>query len=317
MKLLIKNKLDRLKNYFVRDVVKSVDKLLMISGATISKSFHNFNKINALNETGFQIYSQFDEDGIIEWLIQKIPASSKFVEFGVENYLESNTRFLLKSRNWKGLVMDSSQEYINFIKNDEIYWRHDLTAVCTFVTPGNIDELLRSNGFAGEVGILSIDAGGMDYYIWKAQTAVNPAIVICEYNAVFGDIYPLVIPYQEAFISRNVHYSGLYWGAGTKAFELLAEEKGYVLIGSNMGGNNLFFVRKDLYPYVEELIINKQSRPSLYRDSRSEEGRLTYLGWQKRFEAIKHLSVINLATGKLVALETLDVYSREWLNIMK
>jgi hypothetical protein len=38
-----------------------------------------------------------------------------FVEFGVYNYVESNTRFLLLNDNWTGLVLDSSAEHIDFI----------------------------------------------------------------------------------------------------------------------------------------------------------------------------------------------------------
>jgi hypothetical protein len=36
-----------------------------------------------------------------------------FIEFGVENYLESNTRFLLMNNNWSGFVMDGSEKVMN------------------------------------------------------------------------------------------------------------------------------------------------------------------------------------------------------------
>ena len=318
MKLFIKNKLNRLKNYFVRDLAMSVDKLLMISGANAARSLHNLNKINMLSDAGFKVYSQFDEDGIIEWLIQRLPiSSSRFVEFGVENYIESNTRFLLKNRNWKGLVMDSSPSYIDYIRKDEIFWRHDLTAICTFVTTDNINKLLEDADFTGKIGILSIDAGGMDYWIWKATDVVEPDIVICEYNAIFGDLHAIVIPYQKDFSSRKVHFSGLYWGASTKAFELLALEKGYVLIGSNIGGHNLFFLKKDLYSHCNQCIIDKRCRPSLYRDSRSTEGKLSYIAGLKRYEMIKNLPVYNIETKKTCVLEALyPIYSEYWLNAM-
>ena len=31
-----------------------------------------------------------------------------FIEFGVQNYRESNTRLLLQLRNWRGLIIDGS-----------------------------------------------------------------------------------------------------------------------------------------------------------------------------------------------------------------
>src|SRR5882762_5063254 len=46
----------------------------------------------------FKVFSQFGEDGIIQYLIRKarVPAQSHtFVEFGVESYDEANTRFLV------------------------------------------------------------------------------------------------------------------------------------------------------------------------------------------------------------------------------
>jgi len=215
------------------------------------------------------------------------------------------------------LIIDSSKDYIDFIQKDEIYWRHNLIAYCDFITPQNINDILINYHFNNKIGILSIDAGGMDYWIWEAIEVIIPDIVICEYNAVFGDIYPIVIPYQKNFISRNIHDSGLYWGASTKAFEKLALMKDYLLIGSNIGGNNVFFVRKELYAYIDQLIKSKRSNPSQYRDSRSVDGRLTYITGIKRFEAIKHLPVINLDTNEEVLLESLgSVYSKEWIDIM-
>jgi len=318
MKQLIKKVLNRIRTYFVHNLDKNIDNSLMITGKIAANSLRNINEINRLSDIGFKVYSQFDEDGILEWLLQRIPISSrKFVEFGVENYLEANTRFLIKNRNWRGLVMDSSSDYVDFIRNDEIYWRHNLTAHCNFVTPQNINELLKKYNFTDKIGVLSIDAGGMDYWIWKAIDAIVPDIVICEYNAVFGDIYPLVIPYQKEFISRNMHSSGLYWGASTKAFEQLAVEKNYILIGANISGNNLFFVRKELSVYLGQLIKNKNSIPSQFRDSRSSKGELTYVGGIERFETIKHLSVINLNTNAEVTLESMgSVYTQEWMDSM-
>jgi hypothetical protein len=309
----------KLKRLLTYGIENKIDKLSVVTGQIAASSVCKAEKIESLSDAGFSIYSQFDEDGIIEWLIQRLPISSnRFIEFGVENYIESNTRFLLKNRNWKGLIMDSSPSYIDYIHKDNIYWRHDLTAICAFVTPDNINELLEGANFKGKIGILSIDAGGMDYWIWKAMNVVDPDIVICEYNAVFGDLHAIVVPYQNNFESREAHYSGLYWGASTRAFELLALEKGYVLLGSNIGGHNLFFLRKELCSYVDQYMSDKRSKPSLYRDSRSPEGKLTYTGGVKRYEMIKHLSVYNIETKKNTLLETLSpIYSENWLEKIK
>jgi hypothetical protein len=77
-----------------------------------------------------------------------VPIKHKtFVEFGVQDYRESNTRFLLKQNQWKGLVIDSNSDSIEFIRRDELSWQHNLTAVCAFITAENINDLLQEHGY--------------------------------------------------------------------------------------------------------------------------------------------------------------------------
>src|SRR6266568_64259 len=46
----------------------------------------------------FKVFSQWGEDGIIQYLIQTVEIKNKiFVEFGIQDYKESNTRFLLQN----------------------------------------------------------------------------------------------------------------------------------------------------------------------------------------------------------------------------
>ena len=74
-------------------------------------------KSKKINDYEFKVSSQWGEDGIIQYLVDHINIENKiFIEFGVENYTESNTRFLLANNNWKGMVIDGSKENISFIK---------------------------------------------------------------------------------------------------------------------------------------------------------------------------------------------------------
>ena len=66
-----------------------------------------------------------------------------FVEFGVENYVESNTRFLLINNNWRGLVLDADQENINQIK-ELLFLKYDLAAEYKFINIENINEILNN-----------------------------------------------------------------------------------------------------------------------------------------------------------------------------
>ncbi len=121
------------------------------------------------------------DDGIIQWLIHRIPGiRASFVEFGVETYVEANTRFLLVNDNWRGLVMEGSRRNVDAIRCDQISLRYNLKIVCAFVTAENINDFLSANGYSGEVGILHIDVDGNDYWVWQAITVIEPAIVIVE-----------------------------------------------------------------------------------------------------------------------------------------
>jgi len=203
-----------------------------------------------LIENEFRAFSQWGEDGIIQFLLRHVKIDRKvFVEFGADNYnAESNTRFLLANNNWSGLVMDSSREAIQQLKHTGAFVRYDLKAIPAFITTDNINSLLVENGITGDIGLLSIDVDGNDYWIWKAITVINPAIVIIEYNHRFGSELAVTIPYDESFDRTKAHPSRLYYGASLKALCKLGTEKGYAFVGCNSNGVNAFFVRTDKKP---------------------------------------------------------------------
>lgn len=208
----------------------------------------NLSKVNSLQDVEFQVFSQWGDDGIIQFLIDKIDIRNKtFIEFGVENYKESNTRFLLINNNWSGLVIDGSLENVNYIKNDNISWAHDIHAYHSFITKENINDTIQqflSEGYSSEIGILSIDIDGVDYWVWQEINVVNPVLVIVEYNSAFG-LSPWTVPYQADFYRHNFKNPYQYWGASLAAFNHLAQDKGYTFIGCNSAGNNAYFLRND------------------------------------------------------------------------
>jgi hypothetical protein len=210
------------------------------------------SKINDLDEAEFSVYSQWGDDGIIQYLIKKLKLENKtFVEFGVENYLESNTRFLLMNNNWTGLVIDGDKENIKYIKNDKISWLYDLYALESFITKENINQILSNLEFGQEIGILSIDIDGNDYYIWKEINVVDADIVIVEYNSIFGYNLPYTIPYSENFVRKRKSPDMIYYGSSLLSLCDLATEKGYYFVGCNSNGNNAYFLKnkyKEIIP---------------------------------------------------------------------
>ncbi len=274
-----------------------VVKMLLAKNLLIAQSTEN--KILSLQDAEFKVFSQWGDDGIIQYLINNIDISSeKFIEFGVENYLESNTRFLLKNNNWEGLVMDGSTVNIQYIKNDSIYWKHSLTAIATFITKDNINQVITESGFDGNVGLLHIDIDGNDYWIWEAINVVNPDIVIVEYNSILGIERSITIPYQADFIRNKAHYSNLYAGTSLAALYMLSEKKGYVFVGCNSAGNNAYFVKKEKAQRLKQLNLKQGYVVSKFREARGTDGQLLYLSAKESLALIKGLPVYNVQTNQ-------------------
>ena len=276
-----------------------VDALAMLSARSTIDTITAQGVLNTIQDAEFRVFSQFGDDGIIQYLVHAIPVRPPiFIEFGVDNYLESNTRFLLENNNWRGLVIDKGKRNIDAIRARETYWRHDLVARQSFVTRDNINATIREAGFAGEVGVLSIDIDGNDYWVWEALDVIHPVVVIVEYNSVFGDTHPIAVPYEPEFTRSKAHYSYLLWGASLSALNVLAERKGYVLAGCNSAGINAYFVRRDLAGSVRTCSAKSGFVESRFRDSRDIHGNLNVIAGRQRLLAIKDCEVVDVTTQK-------------------
>ena len=70
------------------------------------------------------------------------------------------------------------------------------------------------------IGLLSIDIDGNDYWIWNEITSINPSIVIIDYNSLLGKDKSLVVPYKEDFNRSKEHYSNIYYGASFSSHKI-------------------------------------------------------------------------------------------------
>lgn len=179
-----------------------------------------------------KIFSQNGEDGITQYLLSQIGIKNKYyVEFGVENGEECNTRHLRENLGFTGLLMDGLQE------------NHSIGLYKEFVNAENINDLFLKYNVPHEFDVLSIDIDFNDLYVWKAiDNKYKPNIVIIEYNAEHKPPLSLVVKYDS-----NRFWDGTkYHGASLSALNHIALEKGYTLIYCNDNGVNAFFVRNDL-----------------------------------------------------------------------
>ena len=257
-------------------------------------------RYDRLAEAEFRVFSQFGEDGIIQYLLGRVPIENdQFIEIGVQDYRESNTRFLLCNDNWRGLILDGGSAHIDFIRSNSIGWRHAIDARTAFITRDNVNEVIADAGLSGDIGLLSIDIDGNDYWVLEAVDIVSPRILIVEYNSTFGPNATVTVPYDPAFNRTIAHASGLYWGASLAAICHVAERKGFAFVGSNSAGNNAFYVRGDLLRDLQRLEASEGWVDARFRESRDSDGRLSYVdGRRARVDVIGSLPLIDVVTGE-------------------
>jgi hypothetical protein len=217
-----------------------------------------------LERYGFKVYSQFDEDGIIQEIFRRIGTTDRrFIEFGVEDGLENNTLKLLLE-GWHGLWIDGSEEYIGRVNSlfADVIANGRLTARCAFITGQNINELIGGWG-TGEIDLLSIDIDGNDFHVWRAINVIKPRVVVIEHNAKFPPPLAIVQEYNP----KNIWRFTDYMGASLEALVRLGNSINYSLVGTNFVGLNAFFVRNDLldnkfqHPFSAE---NHYNRPKYF-----------------------------------------------------
>jgi hypothetical protein len=196
-----------------------------------------------LSANELRVFSQNGEDGVLAEIFARIGVGPRyFVEFGVQDGVQCNTRFLAEVLGWSGLYIEADAEFFAGLY-ERLVNRPDLATVQAMVTPENVQQLFRDANVPEELDLLSIDVDGQDYWIWQAIDQYRPRVVVIEYNSGIRATEQLVEPR-----GRAASWSALidFYGASEGALRALGEHKGYALVHADLAGVNLFFVRKDL-----------------------------------------------------------------------
>lgn len=208
-----------------------------------------------------KIYSQNGEDGVTIKLIELIYNGDNnnkyFVEFGVENGKECNTRILREIYNWKGLQMDgSNQDYSINLKRE-------------FITRENIVDLFKKYEVPKNINVLSVDIDFNDFYclheIFKNYTC---DIVICEYNATH-------LPHDDKIViyNKNGAWDGTnYFGASLLSLTKLAQKYNYSLLYCNANGVNAFFVHNDIIKLKNLNFLYSNDITKIYKPPKYSSG---------------------------------------------
>ena len=224
------------------------------------------NKLPELIDTGFRVYSQFDEDGILLYIFSLIGFTNrKVVEICCGNGSECNTANLIINHACHGLLFDGDENNIkkanDFFKTNKSTWI--LPPICkqAWITKDNINRLIENEDFIGDIDFLSLDIDGNDYYIWDSIKILYPRVFICECHNIVPDDMAVTIPYKEDFLyTSKENYHEEFRSVSPLAMIKLSKEKGYRLIGSNKYGFNLIFLRNDVgIDYFPEVTLDKIS----------------------------------------------------------
>jgi hypothetical protein len=216
------------------------------------KSFFKYsNNLESINYHEYKITSQNNEDGIIDFIINKICSKEiNFVEIGFDFY-ENNSLNLFKKTN-RGLLIDASFDKCFILENiiSIFYNKKKISILNSLVFKENINRLIANNFDINkdEIDFFSIDVDGIDYYLFK-ELDFKPKLICIEYNHWLGRNESVVIPYEPNFQWKRDFYSG----ASLLAITRLASKKKYHLVAVDSSATNAFFIRDDFKNQFEIL----------------------------------------------------------------
>lgn len=199
-----------------------------------------------------KVYSQGNQDGIIEYIFENIGTTNKFcVEFGFNSDTltggtGANTARLVVEDKWKCLLLDGSHENISINLHKE------------FLTFENIGNIFKKYLVPLAPDYISIDVDSIDLWLMKSLliTGYRPRLFSVEYNSNF----PLEYSYTANKETRYI--KDMVYGASLLALNKVAEQFDYTLI-AGVRTLDLFFLRNDLLTCIPPSIEKFKNLTSL------------------------------------------------------
>ena len=212
---------------------------------------------------GYKVFSQNDEDGIIQSIFKDIGIENKlFIEIGIGDGIENNSHNLIL-QNWRGIWIDSNIKVINKLKkiinNDK-----KIVIKNSTITKENINQVVKgclsqllNNENVNVIDFFSIDIDSLDVFCIENLEVIKPRLICIEYNSKFPP--PMEISINPN--SDNVWNYDDYNGASLSCINNKLSKMGYKLISTNITGSNAFFV---LDKYYNKCKTMNQSLKQLY-----------------------------------------------------
>ncbi|MFW6047128.1 MAG: FkbM family methyltransferase [Candidatus Woesearchaeota archaeon] len=239
-------------------------------------------------DSGFGVYSQTDEDGLLYIFSIIGHGSRKAVEIGAGNGIKNNTANLVINHGWDALMIDGNDKSLE--KGRQFYSKNSKTRiwppkmVSAHVTAENINNIISENNYEGKIDLLSLDIDGMDYWILKAINVIEPRVIVVEYQDILGPERSWCVPYDSNFLAKHEPNGDVnYGGASLKAFNKLLTKRDYRLVGTNIYGFNAFFIKNSegdkALPEIE--IENCFSHPKVKAGMRYRFPKIKNMKWEE------------------------------------
>jgi hypothetical protein len=287
-------------------VVANKESRFALGQASLASSRAGSNNFKNLWDAEVKIYSQWGEDGILDYIFRRLEIPKpKVIELGAGNFGECNSRFLAENLNASVVAIDGRKDLIETISKTDLIWKTHILGIQTWVTPSNVNLLIeKAHHFMGGVDLLSLDLDGNDFWIINAADLTGIKVVVVEYNPLFGNLKALTVPEEDTFDRTKKHFSWLYYGANLKAFVNVLGDKGFRFIGTNRVGNNAFFVATDASHLIP---FSPDPNDDCYfdwrvRESRDSSSQLSYLSGEERIIEIQNLPLVDLLTKEITNL---------------
>ena len=313
LKNQIQNIIKKIANKFFSSHIfkRNLDDIKFQNGLLFSSFLRsNLKTIKSLDEISFKIFSQNNEDAILEYLILSLKLKNiKFIEIGTEDYSESNTRFIYEKYNCDGLIIDNTKDLISKVSKQLHVWKGNLAIEENFVNKENINLIIDKHFNNKNIDIFSLDIDGIDYWILKQLPDDISKVIVAEYNPYFGPELEITVPYSENFNRTNYHSSNLCWGMSLRALINLMNEKGFKFIGSNSLRNNAFFVKVNLVnilslDHVDTNNINDFTN-ARFRENKIKTKKFQFSNPDLNLNVIEECKVLDLKRNKIFKIKEL------------
>ncbi len=225
-----------------------------------------------ISDSGFRTYSQFEEDGIILYVLSMIGFNTRrVVEMSCGDGRECMATNLILNHGFNGYLFEanaqSADEACRFFASKKDCFLRQPAITTAWITAENVNKLLRDSGAEGGVDLLSLDIDGNDYWVLRAVEATQPRLIVVETRNVMPSDLSLTIPYKPDFdYAAQPEAERDFHGVSLLAMTKLCRARGYRLIGAHRLGFNAFFLKngegEQFFPEVsvEECHNNQYTR---------------------------------------------------------